>query len=181
MAYNKLTGSQAILGGAVILNTPTVYGTPVVENATTDATLGGIKLGGATLYIKQIPFTGVSLSATTSLTDTGWDIPYGAVVEDAWIDVITKATSGTVSVGVGGSTANLIAATACTTDAAAYAFQPVLDVDSVFINATTTLRVRVPYSVSKATTARSVTITRSTTEFTSAFSANLYIKYIVPE
>ena len=121
MAYQKLSGNQVILGGAVILTAPTIYaagsynklatsstgvfkiyGVPAIENTTPDAKLGGLKKAGLTEYVLKIPFAGTSF-ATTTLTsaafDTGKDIPAGAIVTDAWFDIHTVGTSGTIHAG----------------------------------------------------------------------------------
>ena len=143
MGYTKLTGSKAILGGAVILTSPTIYsnlststssfkiyGVPYVYTSTTDTATGrvqvggtgttsslkgGISFGGVTRYIKKIPFT--SAKWTTSVTtsfNTGWAIPSSATVHDVWFHITTVGSSIALKAGTTGTSTGFIKTAAST-------------------------------------------------------------------
>lgn len=198
MGYNKLTGAQAILGGAVILTSPTIYtnlstatssmkiyGTPVINASATDATKAGITYGGATRYIKKIAFTGgtSSQSWTTSVTcnfNTGFQLPTSALVTDAWFQITTIGSSITLTAGTtadpngfltGMSPAMGVQAGSLTAGAITYG---VLLADQL----TTTIPAwgKVNYAPQAAVW---VSIGRSATNLTNP-SGNLFIEYIVP-
>ena len=114
MGYQKLTGSKAVLGGAVILTSPTIYtnlststssmkiyGAPVLYASSTDTTKGGITLGGATRHIKKIAFAAANWQTTTVTSSfaTGFTLPASAIVTDAWMQITTVGSSITISAG----------------------------------------------------------------------------------
>lgn len=178
MGYQKLTGSKAILGSVALTSTLKFVGDELrVEAASTDATKGGIKLGAFTIFVKKIPLTGSGLTATTSLTDTDWDAPYGSIIEDVFVVTQTAASSATntIDVGIAGDPDGLLVdAQAVTTFTPTYA-----NYGALLLSATTTFKARVPYYTGASTT-RSITVTRSSTTFTATWVGNLYIRYAVP-
>jgi hypothetical protein len=182
MGVQKLTGAQAILGGAIILNPTTTFGLPKFYDARTSAGMtdsqGGFQVGKMKFYVKRLTLTGADFSTTSSIADTGWDVPFGAIIDDAWIDTRVAASSAgnTIAVGVAGSGNNLLNAWAAV---AAFQPTPLAGYGSGLLGATTTYKVKVPYNM-QASTTRSVTWTRSATTFTTTFSGNLYISYRLP-
>jgi len=129
MGYQKLTGAKAILGGAVVLTSPTIYanlststsgfkiyGTPTINASATDATKGGISLGGATRYIKKIAFTAANLQNTSNTTSyhTGWAIPTSGVVTDAWFQITSVGSSVTLRAGTTGAVTGFLTGVATT-------------------------------------------------------------------
>lgn len=172
----KLTGSQAILGGAVILSEPVVY------KSSSDTNTGGITLGRVTRYILKIPFTGASW--TTSVTtnfDTGKDIPAGSIVTDAWFDITTVGTSGTLTAGTNLDPDGFLtgigiqtAAPQIGSVAAGGVTYGALLTD--LLNTTSAAYAKVNYV---ATSAKSIAIGRSATTLTAGMAGNLYIEYTV--
>lgn len=190
MGYNKLTGSQAIFGAIAATSSLKFVGDVRVESATTDATLGGIKLGGATAYIRQVPFTNASW--TTSVT-TNFNaarlLPAKAIVTDAYVDITAKATVGTSNITLtAGTTGDPngflvgIATTAVGTKGGSLATGAItygaLLVETL-LPTCGTIKVRRDHHV--GATAQNIAIGRSSTKHTAALAGNLYITYIVPE
>ena len=65
------------------------------------------------LFIKELSF-----SQNTSETDTGWDLPANAIVEDVWVKVDTAVSGATLNVGLlstetGGDADGFIKAISC--------------------------------------------------------------------
>jgi hypothetical protein len=194
MGYQKLTGSKAILGGAVILTSPTIYtnlststssmkiyGTPAIYASATDLTKGGITLGGATRYIKKIAFT--SASWTTSVTtnfNTTFQIPTSGVVTDAWFQLTSPASSLTLTAGTTGDpngfltgiTGSGVQVGALTGGAVTYG---ILLTDYTWATSSVAAA-KVNYAPGAAV---NVAIGRSATNLTMP-AGNLFIEYIVP-
>ncbi len=199
MAITKLTGSRAILGGAVILSSPQIYsnlstsstsqtkfyGTPEVEATATDATRGGIKLGGATMFIKQIPFT--SASWTTSVTtnfDTGWDLPAKSVLTDAFFDITTVASSLTLTAGTNGDPNGFLTGIATTPVGvkAGALEEGAVTYGVLFLDDISTASVaNAKINYTNGSSAVSIAIGRSATDVSMAAVGNLYLTYIVAE
>jgi hypothetical protein len=199
MGYQKLTGSQAILGGAVILNSPIIYsnlttsstsqtkfyGTPQIEATTTDASRGGIKFGGATHFIKQIPFTSASwTTAVTTNFDTTWDLPAKSVVTDVFFDITTVASSLTLTAGTNGDPNGFLTAIPTTPVGvkvggllAAGQLYGALLTDQLC----TTIAAEGKINYTTGSSAVSVAIGRSATNLDMSVVGNLYITYIVAE
>ncbi|MHA2086235.1 MAG: hypothetical protein ACXABD_21030 [Candidatus Thorarchaeota archaeon] len=202
MATHKLSGNQVILGGATILSAPTIYasaysllstsstgvfkiyGEPAIENTTTDKQVASIKLAGLRHYIQKVPFTFANFQTTTITTnfDSGKDVPAGAMVKDAWFDILTVGTSGTITagtdvdpngfltgIGIQTATAQVGSVTAGSVTYGA------LLVDK----ATTTIGswAKVNYV---ATGAKNIMIGRSATTLTAGLVGDLYIEYVLP-
>lgn len=204
MAKHKLSGNEVILGGANILTAPTIYaagsynllttsstgvfkiyGVPVIENTTTDKQVAEIKKAGLRYITQKCPFTFASW--TTALTsdtdfDTGKDIPAGGIVKDAWFDIHTAATSGTLTAGTDldpdGFLTGINPQTAVPVvgalTAGAVTFGALL-VDQ--LNTTIPSKARVDYI---ATSAKNIMIGRSATTVTGAVVADLYVEYVLP-
>lgn len=200
MAFSKITGNQAILGGATILSAPTIYaaayglttastgvfniyGVPVIENTTTNATLGGIKKGGLSEYVLQVPFTGAQVVGSTNYNTT-YQIPAEAVVRDVFVDITTIASSLALTVGTTGDPNGFFSSVATTPvgpkvgvlTAGAVTFGDLL-VDQ--LNTTIPSKARVDYSVGAS--AVNVAIGRSATDLDQSVVGNIYITYVVPE
>lgn len=203
MAYTKLTGNQAVLGGAVLHSSPTIYaagsynllstsstgvfriyGEPAIENTTTDKSVGSIKFAGLRYITQKCPFSFTNFQTTTITTnyDTGKDIPAGAIVKNAWFDILTVGTSGTISagteldpngfltgIGIQTATAQVGSLTAGAVTIGA------LFVDQ--LNTTIPSKAKVDYV---ATNAKNIVIGRSATTLTAGIVGDLYIDYVVP-
>jgi hypothetical protein len=202
MAYEKLSGNQVILGGAVIHSSPTIYsgnynilttsstgvfkiyGEPAIENTTTDKTVGGIKIAGVRHITQKCPFTYASFQTTTVTTnfDTGKDIPAGAVVTDAWFDILTVGTSGTITAGTeldpnGFLTGiNIQTATARVGEVVAGG----VTYGALLVDQATTTIAAVAKVNYVATSAKNIMIGRSATTLTAAVVGDLYVHYMVP-
>lgn len=198
MAYTKITGNQAILAGAVLHSSPTIYaagsynklstsstgtfqiyGVPDINNTTTDATLGGINLGGMTQYIKKIHLAAAAVNSdTTNEYGTSWNMPYGSIIEDVFMCTITRAASNTntLTVGISGDIDGFLVGVTPTS-----AWTPVLASYGTLLRAagTSDLTARVPY-YSKSSTTVEVKIGRSATTFSATWTGDLFIKYLVP-
>jgi hypothetical protein len=210
MGYQKLTGAQAILGGAVILTSPTIYtnlststssmkiyGAPIIYASSTDTAdgriqvgggltsstseaRGGISLGGATKYVKKIPFT--SASWTTSVTtnfNTAFQLPASSFVTDAWFHLTSPASSLTITAGTTGDPNGFLTGITGTgvqvgvLTAGSQTYGVLL-----YNQITTTIAAdaRVNYAPGAAV---NVAIGRSATNLTMP-AGNLFIEYIVP-
>ena len=194
MGIQKLTGARAILGGSIILTAPTIYtnlstssssmkiyGTPVINASATDATKGGITLGGATRYIKKVAFT--SASWTTSVTtnfDTGVDIPSSGVVTDAWFQLTSPASSITITAGINGTPAGFLTGiTGSGVQVGALTAGSVTYGSLLVDQLCTTIPAKARVNYTNATSDVSVAIGRSATNLTLP-AGNLFIEYIVP-
>ena len=158
MGIQKLTGSQGILGGAIVA-------------------ADGVNFGGMKLRVKKLKILGSALTGTTSLTDSGWDVPYESIIEDVFLDIRTVASSGVLSVGLAGDVDGLLASV----DVSDITFTPgnTNYYGELLKSRSTTFECRVPY-FTKASTTRSVTYTRAATTFGTDFVGNLFIKYWLP-
>lgn len=195
MGYQKLTGSKAILGGAVILTAPTIYtnlstatssmkiyGTPAIYSSSTTAglTKGGITLGGATRYVKKIAFTSANWTTSVSTNfNTTIQIPTSGVVTDAWFQLTSPASSLTLTAGTTGDpdgflvgiTGTGVQVGALTAGAVTYG---ALLTDQLCT--TIPAKARVNYAPAAAV---NVAIGRSATNLTMP-AGNLFIEYTVP-
>ena len=199
MAFNKITGSQAILGGATILTAPTIYGAPTaltttastgvtkiygvpeIEETTTDSTLGGIKLGGCTQYIRQIALNNAGWASTNYNAEVL--IPAGAVVTDAMFDVTTVSSSLTLTFGTTGDPNGFllgIATDSLGSQSGVLTAGSETYGDLLVDKLCTTIDAlgRVNYDVGE--TAVNVAVGRSATDLDQSVEGNLYITYIVP-
>ena len=186
MGYSKLTGAQAILGGVIVLESPTFLG-KTSDAIANRANVGTFKRAGLYDTVIKIPFTGASFATTTITTsfDTTRDIPAGAVVTDAWFDIHTVGTSGSITAGtdldpdgflkgIGVQTAVPVVGKLDLPTSVTYG---ALFTDS--ISATSSLQgTKVNYV---ATSAKSVRIGRSaTTAGVSTVVGDLYIHFMLP-
>jgi len=206
MAHTKITGSQAILGGVDILSAPTIYGAgsynllstsstgvfriygePAVEATTTDKSVASIKFAGLRHFVQKCPFSYSSLQTTTITTnfDTGKDIPAGAVVTDAWFDILTVGTSGTITAGTELAPAGFLtgigiqvatAAVGSLTATAAAQTYGTLFTDTVS-KTSSVPSAKVNYV---ATNAKNIMIGRSATTLTAGLVGDLYVHYMLP-
>ena len=183
MGYQKLTGSQAILGGAV-LSSPTIYGLPLFYDSLTSAgttvSQGGVQVGKMKFYVKRLTISGATMTLTTSYTDTGWDIPFGAIIDDVWVDTRIAATSAGHTLGVGIGTAST-PSTLLSAWGGVEKFTPtnVAGIGTLLKSRSTTYEARVSYNT-QASTERSISYTRDATTFTPTYSGNMYIQYRLP-
>ena len=180
---NRITRGTALLGaigGTVTLpSSHRFYGDLKVHAASTDATKGGIKLGGMTQYIKKIHLSAAWVNGgTTNQRDTGWDLPARSIVEDVWLQTITAATSATntLTVGIQGTANGFLAAVTPTS-----AFTPTntATYGTLLKSRSTTYECRVPY-YANSSTSMSVVVGRSATTFSATWVGDLFIKYYVP-
>lgn len=184
---NRITKGRALLGsigGTVTLpSSHRFYGDIRIAAASTDTTKGGIELGGITQYVKKIALTaGLVNTGTTNTYNTSWSLPSKSIVEDAWIQTVTEAASGTNTLGVFlgvDPAANILLTGVEPTSSFSPTNLTYGAADGLLKSRSTTFECRVPY-YANSSTSMSVRVSRSATVFSATWVGNLFIKYYVP-
>lgn len=213
MGIQKLTGSQALLGGiagdvvirsgVTFTGNPTFIGLPEVNTSSSDATLGGLKLGNnVTMYWKEIAIA--TLVPAGGETDSAWDLPDSSVVLDVFIKVDTPESTGTTKTldvgllstesdgvangfldGVSIATAGVVAGAATVTDGTAQNYVSAKTYGAFLVDSevggnaagTAGVIMKKNYTVDSGT-ARSVSYTAGSSD-NADFAGSIYINYIV--
>jgi hypothetical protein len=100
----QIVGTLAVGGASTLTGNVACSGTLTVTGTTT---LGNVVIGGSTLSrVKKINLTAAAMTAATNVaTDTGWDIPAGAVVKGCYFYLTTKDTGAlTMCIGTNSAT-----------------------------------------------------------------------------
>jgi hypothetical protein len=100
-----VTGNTTVGGTLGVTGNTSITGTLAVTGTT--AFTGGITIGGSgTSKTKKINLTAAAMTAATNVaTDTGWDIPAGAIVRNCYFYLTTKDTGAlTMCIGTNSAT-----------------------------------------------------------------------------